>query len=246
MTPAELVSATSPAVNALGARFYFHTATLAAGKELGLDGFRFYALGRGGVLGDVESAVVTSAFGYFHPDVVDRIWNSAKEVLAPRAAAAAYLACNADLGRQVLGTVGGLDAFCAAAEKVCGGVNPAAFALYAGVAAEPLPDDLPGRAMQLLVVHRELRGSLHLVAIVASGLHPSHAHALRRPGDLETFGWPADLDPPDDAAARLAAADALTDDLAAAAYAPLSDVERRAFVSGVEAIDAAFAADDAA
>ena len=66
-TPEELVATTASTVNGLGARFYFDPSTLAKGKELGLDGFRFYVLGRGGVLGDVESAVITSAFGYFNP-----------------------------------------------------------------------------------------------------------------------------------------------------------------------------------
>jgi len=120
-------------------------------------------------------------------------------------------------------------------------VNPAALALYAGIAAEPLPEDLPGRAMQLLVVHRELRGSIHLAAVVSQGLAPEHAHVLRRPGDAETFGWPADLEIPDDAQAKLDAADQMTDELNALAYSALSDDQRQAFADGVAAIDAAFA-----
>jgi hypothetical protein len=63
MTPQELVQESAPAIGAAGASFYFDSDTLARGKELGLDGFRFYFLGRGGVLGDVEPAVVES-FGW--------------------------------------------------------------------------------------------------------------------------------------------------------------------------------------
>jgi hypothetical protein len=59
----ELINATSPTIGKAGSAFYFHPSTLARGKEVGLDGFRFYMLGRGGVLGDVESDVVASAFG---------------------------------------------------------------------------------------------------------------------------------------------------------------------------------------
>ncbi|MGI9594675.1 MAG: helix-turn-helix domain-containing protein, partial [Acidimicrobiales bacterium] len=52
-------------IGAAGAAFYVNPDTLARGKELGLDGFRFYVLGRGGVMGDVPAKVVESAFGYF-------------------------------------------------------------------------------------------------------------------------------------------------------------------------------------
>ena len=65
MRTQELIAATSPTIGAAGAAFYFHPMTLAKGKSLKLDGFRFYMLGRGGVLGDVEADVVASSFGYF-------------------------------------------------------------------------------------------------------------------------------------------------------------------------------------
>lgn len=240
-TAEELVAATAATVNGLGARFYFHPATLAKGKELGLDGFRFYVLGRGGVLGDVEPAVITSAFGYFNPGLVAKMWNSAKQTMNPREAARIHLECNADIGRSALGDVDGLAEFCDAAEQVLTDQNPAGLALYAGIAAEPLPDDLPGRAMHLLAVHRELRGSIHLAVIVASGMHAAVAHALRRPSDVEMFGWPADLAVPADAAEHLAEIDRITDERTADAYESLSDEQRSAFVRGVAAIDAAFA-----
>ena len=90
MTPEELVAATSAQINSLGAIYYFHPDTIAHGKEaLGLDGMRFYFIGRAGVLGDVEAPVVTAAFGYFAPAVVAKMWNSSKEKVAPRDAAAA-------------------------------------------------------------------------------------------------------------------------------------------------------------
>jgi len=168
VSPEELVAASSAQVNALGAAYYFHPDTLAYGKdELGLGGMRFYLLGRAGVLGDVEAPVVTAAFGYFAPAVIDKLWTSSKEICEPRKAARGALECNANIGRAGLGDVE-LDAFCDAAEQVIADVNPAALQLYAGIAAEPLPDDLPGRAMQLLVCHRELRGSAHLTAVIAA------------------------------------------------------------------------------
>lgn len=240
MTPEELVSETAGPINRLGAIYYFHPSTLAHGKELGLDGMRFYLLGRAGVLGNVESPVVTSAFGYFAPAVVDKLWSTAKETLAPREAARAALECNAKIGRESLADVDGLAAFCAAAEQVVADTNPAALSLYAGVAAEPMPEDLPARALHLAVLHRELRGSVHLAAIIAAGIHPGVAHAIRRPGDVETFGWPADIAISDDDRAKLNAVDEVTNERSADHYRSLSDDQRADFVAGVRAMTTAF------
>jgi len=240
MTPEELVSATAAPVNSLGAIYYFHPSTLARGKELGLDGMRFYLIGRAGVLGDVAAPVVTSAFGYFAPAVIAKLWDTAKQTIAPHDAARAALECNAAIGRDKLGDVAGLDAFCAAAEQVVSKVNPSALSLYAGVAAEPLPEDLPARAMQLAVVHRELRGSVHLAAIIAAGIHPGVAHAIRRPNDVETFGWPADIAISDQDRTRLSAVDTVTNERSADHYRSLSDSQRADFVAGVNAMSAAF------
>ena len=240
MTPEELVSATAAPINSLGAAYYFHPDTIAHGKEkLGLDGMRFYFLGRGGMMGDIDAPTATSAFGYFAPAVMDKMWNSAREKCSPREAAAAALECNANIGRTKLADVAGLKAFCEAAEQVVADVNPAALSLYAGASAQPLPDDLAGRAMHQCVLHRELRGSAHLAAVIAAGIHPGVAHAIRRPNDIETFGWPADIAITDDDRTKLAAVDVQTDALSASHYSTLSDDQRSAFVAGVEAIAAA-------
>lgn len=237
MSPEELVSATAASINSLGAVYYFHPDTIAHGKEeLGIDGMRFYFIGRGGVLGNVEAPVVTSGFGYFAPPVMEKMWNSSREKVAPRDAARAALACNAKIGRAKLGDVDGLAAFCEAAEQVIADVNPAGLAIYAGFAAEPLPEDLPARALQLAVCHRELRGSAHLAAVITAGVHPSVAHAIRRPNDIGTFGWPEDLAVTDADRTNLEAADAATDKMSASHYASLSDDQRSAFVAGIDAM----------
>ena len=123
----DLASAVAEPLSSASA-FYFDPATLAKGKELGLSGMRFYVLGRGGVLGDVHSDVITSAFGYFHPAAVAKLWDSAKEKLAPREAGAIFHECCAEIGRAKLGDVEGLEAFCDAAEAVIAGTNPAGLA----------------------------------------------------------------------------------------------------------------------
>jgi hypothetical protein len=239
MTPEQLVQAASPKIGAMGSAFFFDKATLGRGKELGLDGFRFYVLGRGGVLGDVEPAVVTSAFGYFHPDVIERMWTTGREKLAPREAGRAYVACGQDFGRSRFADLDGLDRFCRAAEAVNDAADPAGLALYAGISAEPFADDLPARAMQLVTVLRELRGSAHLVAVLASGLTPQIAHYLRRPTDYKTFGWGDDPPPvSDDDRAKLAAADELTDRLVLGPYSAPDEAGADALVAGLEAMEA--------
>lgn len=239
MLAQELIDATSPTLGSAGAAFYFHPDTLARGKGLGLDGFRFYMLGRGGVLGDVESDVVASAFGYFHRALVARIWTTAKERYNPREAAREYLGCCANLGRSALTAVEGLSEFCEAAEAIAAATNPAGLSLYAGIAAEPRAEDLPGRAMQWVAVLRELRGSAHLLAVVASGVAPEVAHAIKRPGDVATFGWNPAPEVTDADRANLRAAEALTDQLLISAYASLDDGAKAALLAGTKAIGTA-------
>jgi len=238
MTPLEIVQQTSPTINEAGNRFYFHPDTLARGKELGLDGFRFYFLGRGGVLGDVEPAVVVASFGYFSPGVVEAMWSSAKQIMAPREAARAYLACADHVGLAKLDGLDVLDGFNDAAETVVAAVDRSALPLFAGIAAEPLPDHPAARAYRNVCILRELRGSVHLLAIVATGVAPSVAHAIRRPDDVTSFGWETIPEISDDDRARLAAADELTDRLLVPSIEALTDAQRDAFVTGVEVIGA--------
>jgi hypothetical protein len=238
MTPEETVADACPKIRDLGWAFYFEPETLAQGKELGLDGLRFYVIGRGGVLGDVEATVVQSAFGYFEPGLVEKMWTSAKEHVAPRVAARAYMECAAAFGRSRFAAVADLDAFCTAAGAVNDAADPVGLALYSGIKSEPLADDFPARAMQLITVLRELRGSAHLIAIRASGLDAKTAHFIRRPADVGMFGW-NDADAPaitEVEVAKLAAADELTDRLVLPAYSVLDEAGRTALVNGLDRI----------
>jgi hypothetical protein len=223
----------------IGSTFYFRRETLAVGKEHGIDGYRFYFVGRGGVLGDVEAEVALSAFGYFEPNLFASMWNSAKAILPPREAARLYHGCNHDLGRARLGDVPGLDDFCEAAAAVNDAIDPAGLALYAGVAAEPIPDDPPARALHLAMCLREARGSVHLLALVASGVPTRTAHQIRRPDDVTLFGWSEPLVASDDDIARWEAAETLTNTLLAPSFGVLDDKGERALVEGAQAIHAA-------
>lgn len=237
MSPEDLVHAACPPIARLGSAFYFKPETLAKGKEHGLDGFRFYMLGRGGVLGDVEAPVIASAFGYFHPALIERLWTSARQKMAPRDAGRLYLECCRDFGRSRLSEIANLDAFCAAAGAVNAAADKAGLALYAGVSAEPLADDLPARAMQLITVLREFRGSAHLAAVIASGVTPQVAHYLKRPDDYAAFGWGDE--PPavtDEDRANYESAESLTDRMVLPAYSAVDEAGADALVAGLTAI----------
>jgi len=238
MTPEELVQTVDPLIGNIGAASYFHPTTLARSKEAGLDGFRFYFLGRGGVLGNVEAEVIGSAFGYFHPDLVDKIWNSAKEKMEPREAGRLYLELARQLGRDNFADIPNLEGVVEALELAYNSANHAGLALSSGFNAEPLCDDLPGKAMQLVTVLREYRGSAHLVALRACGVLPEVAHAIRRPDDTGTFGWdPAPTATAEDHA-NYKNAQALTDTIVLEAYSPLSADQATALVAGLEAMNA--------
>jgi hypothetical protein len=240
MQPVETAHAIAKKTGDIGASFYFTPETLARGKELGLDGFRFYGLGRGGVLGDVEADVVRSAFGYFHPSIIERIWNSAKSVLAPRDAAREYLACAHEHGRRKFGAIDGLEAYVDAAATVIANVEGTSLALFSGVRAEPVPSDPAGAAMHLAVVLREMRGSAHLTAVTSVGLPTEVAHAIKRPNDVELFGW-QDTPPQPTAADReaLDRAEAITDTIVRPGFAALTVDQSAALVAGTDALHAA-------
>lgn len=241
MNSREIMQAIKQQTGDIGAAFYFDPDTLARGKELGLDGFRFYVLGRGGVLGDVEAGVVHAAFGYFNPELVRKMWNSAKERMSPRAAAREYIACAHEFGRKRFGGVDGLDAYVDAASAVIGAAEGISLPLFAAVRAEPVPTDTAAAAMHQAMIVRELRGSAHLAAIAAVGLNSSVAHAIKRPNDVAMFGYQEPPAVTDADRAAHARAEDITDDILLPAFSVLTDVQRAAMVDRTAALHAALA-----
>ncbi len=238
MTNEELVKEVCPIFNSTGWAHYFVPETQAKGAEFGLDGLQFYVIGRGGSLGDCEGSAVASAFGYFNPKLITTAWNSARDKVAPRIAGRAHLECCANLGRAKLSDIPHLAEFVAAANAVNEATDGDGLTLYAAVKAEPLATDSPGRAMQLVTILREFRGSTHLLALRAVGLDSKTAHFVKRPTDIKMFGW-SDSDAPliDQAVhQKMSDAETLTDRLVASAYGVLSDSGRADLLSGAQAI----------
>jgi hypothetical protein len=241
MNNEELVKEVCPIFSSTGWAHYFVPETQAKGAEFGLDGLQFYVIGRGGPLGDCEGSAVASAFGYFKPSLIATAWDAARAKVAPRTAGKAHLECCANLGRAKLSEVPHLAEFVHAADAVNDASDTDGLTLYAAVKAEPLVTDIPGRAMQLVTILREFRGSAHLVAIRAVGLDSKTAHFVKRPADIKMFGWNASDAPEIDQAVnqKMSEAESLTDRLVAPAYSVLDDAGRANLLAGALAIKSA-------
>ncbi|MDO8731027.1 MAG: hypothetical protein Q7L55_00390 [Actinomycetota bacterium] len=236
-----LVNAASPIIGQLGGTYFFTASTLARGKELGLDGMRFYFLGRGAPLGDVEWPVVVSAFGFFNPKLIDKFWNSARTTLSAKDAAPIYRECTAQFGRENFASVQGIAQFCEAAELIVRSADPAGLPLFAGQLSLPLADDLPGRAAQLVTILREHRGSAHVAAVIAVGLEPRVSAALGPEASWRFHGWTLDDGPePTDADRHLRIqAEELTNRVVNKAFAVLTEAEGEALLAGLRGMQAA-------
>lgn len=223
----------------IGGAFMLAPATAERGAALGLDFGQFYALGRGGVL---DPDVVVASFGYFEPGLVRSFWTSATEKVTPAAAAAAYAeACQA-WGRAHLGEVDELLATVDALERVVDGASTVGAPLFGGWRSMPRPDDAPARAMQLLHVLRELRGGLHLSAVITEGLTPLQALTLKHPEQTALFGWSEGAPDVEPLRAQHVAADDATDRMFAVALEAMSGAERDRLVAAVAPVVAAYAA----
>ena len=241
MTARDTLTAIAGPTGDIGAAFYFHPATVAAGKELGLNGFTFYILGRGGALGDVSPAVVSAAFGYFNPDTIAAAWEKARATMSPPAAAQAYFDECAKRGTELLTDIDDdvLRAYIEAADVVIDHADLAAAPLFAGISQLACSDDPAGCAMQKAAVLRELRGSVHLCAVLASGLSDAQAHAIKRPGDVAVFGWEEAPSVPIDGDIKMDAAEELTNMMLERAYFALTSDQAEALVAGTKAMHAA-------
>ncbi|CAB4608892.1 unannotated protein [freshwater metagenome] len=244
MTNEELLKATCPIINEIGAAFYFIPETSAVGKELNLRGMEFYVLGRGGPLGDCDGAALAAAFGYFKPSMIGGIWEDAKAKCDPRAAGKAHLECAAALGRAKFTGIANLDAIVEALDAVNNAADPDGLSLYAAMRTEPLASDAPGRAMQLLALVREFRGAAHLIALRASGVSTKTAHHIKRPDMVTQFGYTPEEAPviTDATHAAMTAAEKLTDALVEPAYAVLTEAQRTTLAEGVRTLAAALKA----
>lgn len=245
MTSLEVTNATSSVLGELGARYMLHPETAAIGTAAGYaNGWAWYFTGRGGVLGDVDADVVTASFGFFGAPMVRMMWEAGLPVEGARAAGTRYASACAEYGRKRLKGAPGLERFCELSARVIDALDMSGTPLLAGLRAEAVPDDLPGRAYWYVSLLREWRGCEHIVAVRASGLTPAQAVLTNYP-DLATGVKEASRrgfgEGQPDAAPLVPArrkAEALTDELQALGYEVLSATERAEFAALVSSLKA--------
>ena len=191
MTAAEIVARTGEPIFEMGSIFMFGSqAKTLVERESYPNGFVFYIGGRGSVLGDVLSDQVASAFAFFNPAVVDKMWGRALEVKPAAGRTADFVEACTTWGEETLGAVSGATRFAELGRKVIDGVAPLGLSLFTGWRNAEAPTSPAGAAALTMHVLRELRGDLHIQAVSAVGLTGAEAVAGHGGADrLKTFGW---------------------------------------------------------
>lgn len=213
------VKALTEPVGYLGGRWMLHPEVLQPCRDAGYPhGYAYYVAGRGGVLGDVDSDVITAAFGFFEPSLVRKMWDKGVAVEGAAASAARYGAACAEFGRARLQGFDRATRIAELAERVADNVDVAGLSLFAGWRNQSRPGDDAGRAYFLMHVLRELRGGVHLLAVVATGLGPRRAvFASGGEALAKQFGWAPPYD--DSAGVSKKPAEDLTDEILTRLYA---------------------------
>jgi hypothetical protein len=212
-----------------------HPDTLGGCEEFGYpNGYIYYGLGRGGVLGDVDADVIAAAFGFFEPSMVRAIWEAGVGIEGPRNSSRRYGAACASFGRARLGEWAGSARFIELASKIVAAAPVAGMSLFVGWRGEPRPADDAAHAYFLAHVMREWRGSAHVIAAISTGLTPLES-ILSGTGGAATaglFGWGDSFGDVTHLAGKRNAAELLTDELCAVAIeASLDPSERAEFVA---------------
>ncbi|GAA3742100.1 SCO6745 family protein [Salinactinospora qingdaonensis] len=235
------VRAACPVVHRIGGAWFFTEDVAREGAKVGVtDRFALYAAGRGGVLGDCHPDVVASAFAFFPPQLVAAKYREGIAATPPMECARAYAAGLAAWGDRLLGDLPGVERLADFGRRIADSVRPMGLPLFAGWRALPAPSGPGGAAALALQVLRELRGDLHIHAVVAKELTPLEAILGKDgPERARELSYPEPYPPIEDFVDRREAAEDLTDRLVAPAYAVLDATERSDFLSLLRAAEAA-------
>lgn len=217
---------TAGAVSGLPAGFMLDGATYERGGRAGFDGVDFYFAGRGGVLGDVDGAVVAAALVFFEPSTVVAAWERSRVVRPPKEAAAEFGRCGHEWAESHLPDGVDYGRLTRLLGAVTAAASPAGAPLFAGWAAMEEPPAPKALALHRLNLLRELRGAMHGGAVLAEGLSPLEALSVRTPFMAALFGWGEPLPEAETHKAAWERAEAGTDRAMARHLEVLSDAER--------------------
>jgi hypothetical protein len=235
----ELSTLTADPIQLLGMSFYFDPLTKDQGREHGLNVYEFYGLGRGGVMGDVDTQRVIEAFTFFDPGTIDFLWTQAKTKADPVATASAHVEAAYAFADR---TFGGIDtavlaAFAAAARKVAEAGPRDECPLVDGY-LQFTPTDPVHAAYLGTILLRELRGGLHIYAVNEVDLDPVAACYLQNTTVFALHGYPETAAPKvtSELEAKKVRAEEITSEMIAVRFDVLSDEEREALAAGTRAM----------
>jgi hypothetical protein len=223
MNANDLASLTADPIQVLGMSFYFDPLTKAKGKELGINVYEFYGLGRAGTLGDVDASTVFDVFRFFDPSLIEFFWTNAKAKADPVAVAA---------DREVLAH------FAEAARGVIDAQPVGVCPLVDGYRQYPAPSDPVHGAYLGTILLRELRGGVHIHAVNEVGLNAIEACYIQGPDVFSLHGYKEDDIPvvTEELKEKKRRAEELTDAAIASAFAVLSDAQRESLATGTTAM----------
>lgn len=215
-------------VRRLGGNYMKSAQARGDAAALGLPDLSYYFGGRGGVLGNVDDDAIGTLFHFFPGELVRVSWQAARKRMSPCDIGLRYAETCRAWGRARLGKWPRAERLAELLELIAGAASDTGLPLFAAWRGVALPDDGPGRVVQLAHVLREHRGGQHAIAVLASQLDPLLAVLSRDDGATRArlLHWPEPFPPvTDEIRARRHAIEELTDDLAAAPYAVLRDTE---------------------
>jgi hypothetical protein len=189
------------------------------------------------MLGEVDSAVVAAAMGWFNPDLVNAMYEEGTSVAGATTAADRMFEAHALWGRDHLSELE-LAGFVELAGRLVDGASGGGLPLFVAWRSHARVEDVPGRAAQLLQVLREWRGANHLVATTGVGLSPLEAILTNEgEGQASFFGWQEPFADVSNVRHLHDEAEATTDRLCAKEIeALLAPAEREDFVEAVTRI----------
>lgn len=243
MNALELSDVTADPIQLVGMSFYFSASTSERAKELGLNVFQFYGLGRGGVLGDADYDTVFEAFTFFSHPAMEMLWTKSRERADPNEIATAYLEAAYAYADDTFGAIDTalLEGFADAAWTCAQAVERGQHALFDGYAKFPRPENHAHAAYLGAIVLRELRGGVHIDAVHDVGISPEEAAYLHDPSIFKLHGYSDDDVPEvtDELESKKLRAEELTSAGMAAYFEVLSDAQREALAAGAVAMQEA-------
>ncbi|MEV1329019.1 hypothetical protein AB0J20_05520 [Micromonospora costi] len=228
MTPEQVAAVSKPLVLDLGEAYTRCPVTLRRARLLGISGWAFYVSGRAGALGDVRAETVAAALGFLAPEAVADGWDGAARTVRPFEVAAASLAECCRWGAEQLDGAPRIDRLAVLLERAVAAADASGMPLFAAWRAMPVPGRSAGaRAAAALRLLREHYTGAYLLAVRAAGMTPLEAVLAGPDGETGAMacGWPPPYPAVGPLVRRRLWAEAVTDRLAAPAFAALGPVD---------------------